>query len=112
MGRPLSDCRQAWSFYLQVARSAGVGGEPTGKWFGSQALFFLSCLISSLLYTNNPSGSLLSHVFSVCFSLIFLVFNNGDEPAVAWGTSEFLGVIKNVVIRLRVAVYIKGFLPA
>ena len=91
MGRPLSDCSQAWSFYLQVARSAGVGGEPTGKWFGSQALFFLSCLISSVLCINNPFGSSFESCFSVCFSLIFLVFNKGDKPAVAWGTSEFFG---------------------
>ena len=88
-----------------------MGGEPTGKWFGSQALFFLICLISSVLCINNSSDSSFESCFLVCFSLIFLVFNKGDEPAVAWGTSEFLGVINNLVIRLWVVVYIKYFLP-
>ena len=88
-----------------------MGGEPTSKWFGSQAFFFLSCLISSVFCINNPSGSPFESCFSVCFSLIFLVFNKGDEPAVAWGTSEFLGVINNLVIKLRVVVYMKEILP-
>ena len=92
MGRPFSDCSKTWPVYLQVAELAGVGRELAGEWFGSQALFFPSCLISSVLYINNLCGHLLSHVLQfvlVCFP----DSNKGNEPAVAWRTLKCLGMI-------------------
>ena len=92
MDRSFSDCSKDRSLELQTARFTGVGRELTSKWFSFQTLFFLSLLISFVLYINNLFGCLLSHVLQ--FVLVyFLDSNKGNEPAVAWRTPKCLGMI-------------------
>ena len=74
-------------------------------WFSS--LTFLEFSLSfSVLYINKLFGCfLVMLLFGLNLSL--LIFNKGSKPAVAWNTSEILGLINVLVSNCVLLIYMK-----